>query len=190
MLTTEVRTPFVWNRPKAKIYNVNQEFGGDHYQPMIDYVETKERQGIFFEKPAEKIHLPEPAELALKQHDSQSQTCGVTELDRALVRGYSQMTKEVNGATAHAHQRLIHSITSLNPLPHGLTNNHQTSFSARILTGSLPNRTQAIYYPMQLSIMRNTAMFPAKQKFYDPELSKEFSRIILFKDPKRNPAVV
>ena len=29
---------------------------------------------------------------------SESQTSGVTALDKALVRGYSQMTKEVNGA--------------------------------------------------------------------------------------------
>ena len=35
---------------------------------MLDYVDSKERQGIFFEKPAEKIHLPEPAELALMDH--------------------------------------------------------------------------------------------------------------------------
>ena len=35
---------------------------------MLNYVESKERQGIFFEKPVEKIHLPEPAELALMDH--------------------------------------------------------------------------------------------------------------------------
>ena len=38
------------------------------FQPMLDYVDTKERQGVFFEKPTEKIHLPEPAELALMDH--------------------------------------------------------------------------------------------------------------------------
>jgi hypothetical protein len=36
---------------------------------MIDYVDTKERQGIFFSKPAEKVHLPMPAELAIKKHE-------------------------------------------------------------------------------------------------------------------------
>ena len=35
---------------------------------MLDYVDSKERQGVFFEKPSEKIHLPEPAELALMDH--------------------------------------------------------------------------------------------------------------------------
>jgi hypothetical protein len=60
----------------------------------------------------------------------------------------------------------------------------------RMLTGSLSNRNLAGYYPMQLNIIRNTTMFSAKQKFYDRELKTEFSKIILFKDPKRNLAVV
>ena len=36
---------------------------------MVDYVLTKERQGIFFEKPAERVHLPMPEELVLKKHE-------------------------------------------------------------------------------------------------------------------------
>ena len=59
-------------------------------QPMIDYVDTKERQGIFFERPVrkqyyywtntfgrcviflqtEKIHLPHPAELVMMSHEA------------------------------------------------------------------------------------------------------------------------
>ena len=37
---------------------------------MIDYVEAKDRQGIFFEKPTERIHLPDPAEQCMKKHES------------------------------------------------------------------------------------------------------------------------
>ena len=40
---------------------------------MLDYVDSKERQGIFFEKPSEKIHLPEAAELALTDHTKYKQ---------------------------------------------------------------------------------------------------------------------
>ena len=29
---------------------------------MIDYVRAKDRQGGFFERPTERIHLPDPAE--------------------------------------------------------------------------------------------------------------------------------
>ena len=53
------------------IQSMSKRFLYHHYtffQPMLDYVDSKERQGIFFEKPSERIHLPEPAELALMDH--------------------------------------------------------------------------------------------------------------------------
>ena len=40
-----------------------------HCQPMLDYVKTKNRQGIFFTKPEEKIHLPDGAELVMRSPD-------------------------------------------------------------------------------------------------------------------------
>jgi len=94
-MTTEVRTPFVWSRPKSKVYNYNQEFGGNYYQPMIDYVDTKERQGIFFERPVEKVVLPMPEETATRIHEK-PELSGVTALDKAIVKGFSNMTKEMN----------------------------------------------------------------------------------------------
>ena len=36
---------------------------------MLDYVKTKSRQGIFFSKPEEKIHLPDGAELVMRCPD-------------------------------------------------------------------------------------------------------------------------
>ena len=36
---------------------------------MLDYVKTKNRQGIFFTKPEEKIHLPDGAELVMRSPD-------------------------------------------------------------------------------------------------------------------------
>ena len=32
------------------------------FQPMVDYINKKEQQGIFWEKPEDKVHLPDPAE--------------------------------------------------------------------------------------------------------------------------------
>ena len=29
---------------------------------MVDYINKKEQQGIFWEKPEDKVHLPDPAE--------------------------------------------------------------------------------------------------------------------------------
>ena len=86
---------------------------------MLDYVDSKERQGVFFEKPTEKIHLPEPAELALMDHSKSEfrqsfnflqiyhyrgiRSCGSGELHSALIKGYSQMTKESNSMTGQPH---------------------------------------------------------------------------------------
>ena len=37
---------------------------------MIDYVNTKERQGVFFERPTERIHLPDPAETYMNRPEA------------------------------------------------------------------------------------------------------------------------
>ena len=60
---------------------------------MLDYVDSKERQGIFFEKPSEKIHLPEPAELALMDHSK----CEVNERVKAW---FSQLISEESDPAA------------------------------------------------------------------------------------------
>lgn len=103
----DVRAPIVWNKPKSKIYNYNQEVTSCYYQPMLDYVDSKERQGVFFEKPVEKIHLPEAAELALMDHSKGIRTSGNGELQHALVKGYSQMTKECNAMTVQAQNLFV-----------------------------------------------------------------------------------
>jgi len=107
METEEIRAPVLWRRPHAKIYSYNQEVSGNFYQPMIDYVDTKDRQGIFFERPKESISLPGPGEQCLRKHViSNDVVSGVYKLDRCLVNAYSQQTKEMNGATVHT-QNLI-----------------------------------------------------------------------------------
>merc|ERR1712126_115288 len=121
----DVRTPIVWNKPKSKIYNYNQEITGCYYKPMLDYVDSKERQGIFFEKPSEKIHLPEAAELALTDHTKISRTCGSGELKNALIKGYSQMAKESHLMTGCTGSRLFHQIHAAHVF-HSLDHN-QTS---------------------------------------------------------------
>ena len=66
---------------------------------MLEYVDTKERQGIYFQKSSERIHLPEPAELALKDHSSGIASSGAGELERTLVKGFSNMARENNAMT-------------------------------------------------------------------------------------------
>ena len=93
---TDVRAPQLWRRPHAKIYGYNQDFSANYYsvtqfelinllskslvilwQPMLDYVKTKNRQGIFFTKPEEKIHLPDGAELVMRTSDQRFCICHV-----------------------------------------------------------------------------------------------------------------
>ena len=87
-------------------------------QPMIDYVESKDRQGIFFERPSERIHLPLPSEQCMKKFGERLQqqnykkfilthyyipskdfVSGTYNLDKCLVKAYKHQAKEINGAT-------------------------------------------------------------------------------------------
>merc|ERR1712203_1150808 len=100
-------TPIIWNKPKTKIYDYNQQFTSSMYQPMLEYVDTKERQGIYFQKSAERIHLPEPAELALRDHSSGIASSGAGELERTLVKAFSNMARENNGMTMRAQNLFV-----------------------------------------------------------------------------------
>merc|ERR1712215_570741 len=79
----DIRAPVLWRRPHAKIYSYNQDFSGNYYQPMLDYVDTKKKQ--------------EPG-------DSMA---NMSSLDRFLVKSYSQQTKELNTHTVHAKNLIL-----------------------------------------------------------------------------------
>merc|ERR1712008_125130 len=117
-------------------------------------------------------HLPPPQE---DLYHDQGQVCQGAAPDQG---------QDLILVIAHTRQKMLRTITSLHHLPHLLSNNQQTSLSDRLLTGSLSNQDQATYYPRQLNSSKNTVLFSSEDKLYDPELNKEFSRIILFKDPK------
>lgn len=114
----DIRPPVLWRRPNAKTYQYNQEFGGSYYQPMIQYIETKNRQGVFFERPSEKIHLPDSAETYMTRGEPRlietegwntkikiefcyrpEVVSGVGNVDDFLVKSRSERMKEVNGAS-------------------------------------------------------------------------------------------
>eukprot|EP00090_Calanus_glacialis_P022402 TRINITY_DN3456_c0_g1_i7.p1 TRINITY_DN3456_c0_g1~~TRINITY_DN3456_c0_g1_i7.p1 ORF type:complete len:223 (-),score=78.21 TRINITY_DN3456_c0_g1_i7:71-739(-) len=164
MNSEDIRAPVLWRRPHAKIYSYNQELGGNYYQPMIDYVEAKDRQGVFFEKPSERIHLPLPSEQCMKKHEpSKDYVSGVYSLDRCLVKAYSQQTKEMNGSTAKTRGKMLNTVTCRKHLPHTLLDNQQTHYdSVRLLKGSAPGQKQATYYSTELGVVKNSKLFSAK----------------------------
>merc|ERR1711978_58681 len=45
-----------WRRPRMKVYDYNQEFGGNYYQPMIQYINHKDIYGPFSKKA--DVYLP------------------------------------------------------------------------------------------------------------------------------------
>jgi len=119
-MVDDMRPPTLWRRPKTKVYDYNQEFGCAYYKPMIDYVDCKDRQGIFFERPEERIHLPDPAELVMHRSESNGldDRSGYGNLDRFLVKAYSQQAKESNTATVHTQNLILRGSkenTCLNP---------------------------------------------------------------------------
>merc|ERR1719391_957515 len=102
----DVKEPTMWRRPRAKVYDYNQRFGGTYYQPMLEYLDQKDRQGIFFERPTERIHFPDPAELTSNTIDS-SDVSGSTDVARFLTKAYANKIKEQNTATAHTQTAIL-----------------------------------------------------------------------------------
>jgi len=109
MDSTEVRAPQLWRRPHAKIYGYNQDFSANYYSPMLEYVHAKNRQGIFFTKPTERISLPDGAELVMRKPEEMTTKSGTSQfdLDTFLVRSFSQQIKEVNKDTVHTQNKMI-----------------------------------------------------------------------------------
>jgi len=98
-----------WRKPRMKIYDYNQEFGGNYYQPMIEYINTKGLQGVFHEK--KEIYLPERGEVISDKYTNMrynDKTSTGLDLDRFLVDSYSKQIKELNSSTAGAHYLIQH----------------------------------------------------------------------------------
>jgi len=102
----DIRMPTNWRKPRSRIYDYNRDFGGTYYQPMLNYLDSKERQGVFFEKPVERIHFPDSAELRKKDRD---EVTNFPNIDTFLVKAYAQQAKEMNSATAHTQAVMLRS---------------------------------------------------------------------------------
>merc|ERR1712038_1227060 len=77
-----------WRRPRMKVYDYNQEFGGNYYQPMIQYINKKDIYGPFMKR--QDVYLPHSAEVTSAKHN----------LDDFLKSAYAKQMKELNGTTA------------------------------------------------------------------------------------------
>jgi len=213
----DIRMPTNWRKPRSRIYDYNRDFGGTYYQPMLNYLDSKERQGVFFEKPVERIHFPDSAELRKKDRD---EVTNFPDIDTFLVKAYAQQAKEMNSATVKVRTNLIKGWTSMKSCPHIKEDNAQTHYdNMRLAKGEAPGRSQCNYYINQLSSMKVGRDYrrrckenhmknvyagdftwdsfdfgdggaPADGKFFDPKRIESIVGSIKFVNPERSIPVI
>merc|ERR1712179_245181 len=110
-----------WRRPRMKVYDYNQEFGGNYYQPMIQYINKKDIYGPFMSR--QEVYLPHSAEVTSDKYTNmryQDKSSAKHNLDDFLKNAYSKQMKELNGTTArvmNTRMRGGQANTSLTPTP-------------------------------------------------------------------------
>jgi len=110
-----------WRRPRMKVYDYNQEFGGNYYQPMIQYINKKEVYGPFMKR--QDVYLPHSAEVTSDKYTNmryQDKSSAKHNLDEFLKGAYAKQMKELNGTTAKVlNTRIRGEVTNsgLTPVP-------------------------------------------------------------------------
>jgi len=144
-----------WRKPRMKIYDYNQEFGGNYYQPMIEYINTKGLQGVFHER--KEIYMPERAEVTSDKYTNMrynDKTSTGLDLDRFLVESYSKQIKELNSSTAMARINMIKAACSHRTSAHSPLDNVTTPYNPiRLLKGAPPGQERVNYYASELNII-------------------------------------
>merc|ERR1712080_212745 len=90
-----------WRRPRMKVYDYNQEFGGNYYQPMIQYINHKDIYGPFSREA--EVYLPHSAEVTSAKYTNMrynDKSSLKHNLDQFLVDAHQTQIKELNGTTA------------------------------------------------------------------------------------------
>jgi len=144
-----------WRKPRMKIYDYNQEFGGNYYQPMIEYINTKTLQGPFHER--KEIYMPERAEVTSDKYTNMrynDKTSTNLDLERFLVDAYSKQIKELNSSTAMARINMIKAATSRRTAAHSPMDNVTTPYNPiRLLKGGPPGQERVNHYASELNIL-------------------------------------
>merc|ERR1711884_752329 len=97
-----------WRRPRMKVYDYNQEFGGNYYQPMIQYINKKEVYGPFMSR--QDVYLPHAAEVTSDKYTNmryQDKSSAKHNLDEFLKGAYAKQMKELNVNTPYNPIRLL-----------------------------------------------------------------------------------
>jgi len=128
-----------------KVYDYNQEFGGNYYQPMIQYINKKDIYGPFMAR--QEVYLPHSAEVTSDKYTNmryQDKSSAKHNLDDFLKNAYSKQMKELNGTTATIHYNQLHRDQP-----------GQTPYSDRqLLGGSQVTNNIRKHYLSELSLVR------------------------------------
>merc|ERR1712106_53163 len=156
-----------WRRPRMKVYDYNQEFGGNYHQPMIQYLNKKDTYGPFHKRT--EVYLPHSAEVTSAKYTNmryQDKSSAKHNLDDFLTNAYSKQIKELNGTTAMARVNLMKNIVSSRRQPHSPLDNVQTPYnSIRLLKGAPPGQEAINHYISELSIEKtNNSKLATKQR--------------------------
>merc|ERR1712192_371306 len=119
-----------WRRPRMKVYDYNQEFGGNYYQPMIQYINHKDIYGPFSKKA--DVCLPHSAEVTSAKYTNMrynDKSSAKHNLDQFLVDAHKTQIKELNGTTAMARVNLMKNIVTSSRQPHTPLDNVNTPYN-------------------------------------------------------------
>jgi len=137
-----------------KVYDYNQEFGGNYYQPMIQYLNKKDIYGPFHSR--DSVYLPHSAEVTSDKYTNMrysDKSSAKHNLDQFLKTAYSKQIKELNGTTAMAGVNVMKSIVNQRRQPHTPLDNVNTPLhSARLLKGAPPGTDTVNHYLSELNI--------------------------------------
>jgi len=83
-----------------KVYDYNQEFGGNYYQPMIQYLNKKDIYGPFHTRSS--VYLPHTAEVTSDKYTNMrysDKSSAKHNLDDFLNNAHKKQIRELNGTT-------------------------------------------------------------------------------------------
>merc|ERR1712037_584393 len=121
LLEAKMTAGGAWRRPRMKVYDYNQEFGGNYYQPMIQYINHKDIYGPFSKKA--DVYLPHSAEVTSAKYTNMrynDKSSAKHNLDQFLIDAHKTQIKELNGTTASVmNTQMRHEThnTDLHPTP-------------------------------------------------------------------------
>jgi len=160
------KAPQSWRKPRSRIYDYNRELGYDYYQPMVDYVVSKENQGVYHH--SKQVHLPDTMDLVDRNASPDTPS---TDLNEFLIKGYAKQIKERNSMTANCHYYSLHN------------SKDNTDFSKdNLLAQHVPANTMRNYWLRELMVMNTTQnrdlmekemMEQARREALDRKLAKE-----------------